>query len=375
MRDATPVLVDTPAEHVRIHARHRPDARAVVDAGAGRTLTFAELDARVNQLAHGLLERGFTSGDRIAVLATDSHQYLEAVLACMRTGIAYVPLNVRLVETELATLLGRASAKALFAGERYAETGEHLRSYLTAPGLVVRLGPDNGLGTYEHLLTAQPHHDPGLPVDVEAPLGLAFTSGTTGLPKAVVQPMRMISAAVTAGIIDYEIGPDEFRYTAAPMFHIAGIGYPLMHLSRGIPSLVLPQFDVEVVLRWMQGGEITGCFLVPTMISALLEHPDVHTSQYERLRKIVYGAAAITPALLRRAMDTFGCDFVQAFGAGTEAGTQCCLSSADHRRALDGAEHLLGSIGRPAFGVELRIVDEDLNDVKVGDVGEIATRS
>jgi acyl-CoA synthetase (AMP-forming)/AMP-acid ligase II len=111
MRAASPVLVDTPAEHLRIHSRRRPDARAVVDAGAGRTLTFAELDARVNQLAHGLLERGFTSGDRIAVLATDSHQYLEAVLACMRTGIAYVPLNVRLVEVELVTLLGRAGAK------------------------------------------------------------------------------------------------------------------------------------------------------------------------------------------------------------------------------------------------------------------------
>ena len=372
---STPVLVDTPADFLRIHARHQPDARAVVDIGANRTLTFAQLDARVNRLAHGLLERGFGAGDRVAVLASDSHQYLETVLACVRTGICFVPLNVRLVEPEIATLLGRAGAKAILAGERYVETADRLRPYLSAARMVIRLGPDFGDDTYEGLLAGQSEEDTDLTLDLEAPLGLAFTSGTTGLPKAVVQPVRMLSGIMTSGIIDYEVGLDEFRYTAAPMFHIAGIGYPLMHLCRGITSLVVPQFDPDVVLRWMQGGEITGCFLVPTMISTLLEHPDVHQSDYQVLRKIIYGAAPITPALLRRAMDTFGCEFVQGFGAGTEAGTQCCLSSADHRRALAGADHLLGSIGRPAFGVDLRIVDEDLNDVKVGQVGEIATRS
>jgi fatty-acyl-CoA synthase len=373
--ESTAVLAGTPADHLRLHARHRPDARAVVDAGVERTLTFGELDARVNQLAHGLLGRGFVPGDRIALLATDSHRYLETVLACMRTGITYVPLNVRLVESEIAVLLARAGASALFASERYAELARRLRSELASPGLVILLA-DGAIGTsYEDLLTGNTPDDPALGVDPEATLGLAFTSGTTGTPKAVVQPVRMISAIATAGILDYEIGPDEFRYSAAPMFHVAGIGFPLMHLSRGIPSLVLPQFDAEAVLRWMQGDEITGCFLVPTMISTLLEQPDVHASRYERLDRIIYGAAAITPALLRRAMDAFGCDFVQAFGAGTEAGTQCCLSSADHQRALEGAEHLLGSIGLPAFGVELRILDENLEDVKVGEIGEIATRS
>jgi len=104
---------------------------------------------------------------------------------------------------------------------------------------------------------------------------------------------------------------------------------------------------------WLQEGGLTGAFLVPTMISSLLERPDIASSDYPSLRSIIYGAAPMSPQLLRRAMDVFGCDFVNAFGAGTETGLQTVLTSADHRRAAAGAGHLLGSIGRPAPVAEL----------------------
>jgi len=114
---------------------------------------------------------------------------------------------------------------------------------------------------------------------------------------------------------------------------------------------------------------------VPTMIARLLDHPDVHNGSYGALRSIIYGGAPMSPTLLRRAMETFGCGFVNAFGAATEGGLQTVLSTADHRRALAGAEHLLGSIGKPAYGVDLRLVDAGDRDVPTGEVGEIITRS
>jgi acyl-CoA synthetase (AMP-forming)/AMP-acid ligase II len=370
----TPALFAGPSEFLRMHARRRGSGSAIVDAGLDRTLTFAELDARVNQLAHRLLERGLTPGDRVAVLATDSHQFLETILVCTRTGLTYVPLNVRLVEGELELLVKRAAPRMLFVSERYVDVGRRLAQLLGEPAELVIYGRGEDT-TYETMIAGADDADPGLHVDPEATISLAFTSGTTGLPKGVQQPLRMITNIAVGGVIDYEIAPDEVRYAAAPMFHIAGSAYPLMGIARGIPSMLLPQFDPQVVLDWLRDDRLTAAFLVPTMISTLLQLPGVRDAQYERLRTIVYGAAPMTPALLRRAIDAFGCDFVQAFGAGTEAGGQCILSSADHRRAVSGAEHLLGSVGRPAFGVELRIVDDDLNDVAIGEVGEIASRS
>jgi acyl-CoA synthetase (AMP-forming)/AMP-acid ligase II len=122
-------------------------------------------------------------------------------------------------------------------------------------------------------------------------------------------------------------------------------------------------------------NRVTSVFMVPTMISTVLGLPDVHDHAYDRLELMYYGAAAMSPNLLRRAMDTFGCDFLNAFGAGTEAGLQAVLTPEDHRAALNGRPELLGSIGKPAYGVALKIIDDELNEVPPGEIGEIATRS
>src|SRR3546814_10785225 len=87
--------------------------------------------------------------------------------------------------------------------------------------------------------------------------------------------------------------------------------------------------------------------MVPTMISSVLAHPQVAEGDYSNLRTIIYGSAPMTPTLLRRAIERFGCDFINSFGAGTEAGLQAMLDQADHRAAIAGKEHLLGSIGKP----------------------------
>jgi acyl-CoA synthetase (AMP-forming)/AMP-acid ligase II len=101
----------------------------------------------------------------------------------------------------------------------------------------------------------------------------------------------------------------------------------------------------------------------------------VRKHEYPQLRSIAYGGSPITPALLREALDVFDCGFFNTFGAGTEAAGQCIFTPEDHLHALNGKEHLLGSIGRPVYGVELRLCDDDLNDVARGEIGEICTRS
>jgi len=351
-------------DYIRLSARRHPD-RACFVSGDGSARTFAETNARVNRLADALRAGGAGMGDRVAILATDGLEYMEVLLACMKLGATYVPLNNRLAKPEVHTLLGRAAPKALFVSDRYLPLTEGADT-----GRVVSFD-----GPYEDLLRTGADVEPDVPVPDDAVLGLAFTSGTTGLPKGVMQPQRFLKSMFTTTSIDYEIGPDEFRYTASPIFHIAGQAMIMMHVARGFPTLILPRFDEAEVLRWLGSGELTGGFLVPTMIARLLDHPDVHHGSYGALRSIIYGGAPMSPSLLRRAMETFGCGFINAFGAATEGGLQTVLSTADHRRAFDGAEHLLGSIGKPAYGVDLRLVDAEDRDVPAGEVGEIITRS
>jgi acyl-CoA synthetase (AMP-forming)/AMP-acid ligase II len=369
------VKVDTiqAGEFLRLSAQRFPERDCFVfDDGSSRT--FAETNRRVNRLADALHRREVHKGDRVAIFATDSGEYMEVLLACMKLGAAYVPLNNRLADSEILTLLRRAQPKALFASSRYAERLETLARQLSGTVLLCSLDGEHLL-PFDALLSEGQDREPGVEVSDEDILGLAFTSGTTGLPKGVLQSQGMLRSLVINMSIDYEIMPEEFRYTASPTFHIAGQAMIFMHIMRGFPTLILPQFDEGPVLRWMQSGRLTGAFLVPTMISRLLDDHRVRDGAYQGLRSIIYGGAPMSPALLRRAMDVFTCDFINAFGAATEGGLQTCLSSADHRRAAAGAEHLLGSIGKPAFGVDLRLVDADGKDVPRGEVGEIITRN
>jgi acyl-CoA synthetase (AMP-forming)/AMP-acid ligase II len=356
-------------DDLKLSARRFRDRPCFVQ-GDGISQSFAETNNRVNRLAHVLSEAGVRHGDRVVILAVDSIGYYEVIYACMKLGATYVPLNNRLAEAELETLLRRANPQAVFVSDRYAQMGRDIVTRVGGVRLFVNFDD-----SYQELVAGGANIEPGVRVLDDDIVGLAFTSGTTGLPKGVLQSQGMLKTLVWMQSIEYDPRPGDFRYTASPAFHIAGQGAVFLHVARGISTLILPQFEAPTTLRWMQEGGLTGCFLVPTMIRRLLDLPNVRDSNYPQLRTIIYGAAPMTTLMLREAMEVFGCMFINAFGAGTEAGLQAVLSAADHERAVAGEGHLLGSIGLPAAGVELRVVDEDDNDVAPGVVGEIISRS
>jgi acyl-CoA synthetase (AMP-forming)/AMP-acid ligase II len=359
-----------PSAWLTRNARHWPDLVCLRDEGLGRCVSFSELDRRVNQLCHALAAAGLSTGDRVLVVSTDSHQYAETWLACLRAGLTCVPLNIRLAPSEILTLTDTAKPRLVFLGDRQAErlTGPLAGRFPALP--VVTYGEE-----YESLLAGQSEREPTAVVDPETIVGLSFTSGTTGQPKGVLQSARMLTNLIVSRLINFPPKRAEVWYSASPLFHIAGIAGLASGISAGYTSVILPRFDAPTVTSWLADDQINVSFLVPTMITDVLAELGDRRPQFSALRAIIYGAAPMTPALLRRAVDTFGCQFIQLFGAGTEAGMQCSLSWADHQRALAGDEHLLGSIGRPAFGVELRLTDSELRDVGAGEIGEIAVRS
>jgi fatty-acyl-CoA synthase len=229
------VRVDTiqAGDFLRLSAQRFPSRECFVfDDGSSRS--FAEVNRRVNQLAGALQGRGVGKGDRVALLATDSGEYVEVMLACMKLGVVYVPLNNRLTDAEVLTLLRRAEPKAIFAGSRYAARVAALAAQLDGLCFTSALDGEDLL-PFGDLLAEGTDTEPGVEVDDEDVLALAFTSGTTGLPKGVLQSQRMINALALQMSVDYQILLDEFRYTASPTFHIAGQAMILCTSSAGSP--------------------------------------------------------------------------------------------------------------------------------------------
>jgi len=360
-----------------MHARYRPQERCLV-FGDGTSWTFGEVASRVHRLARALRERGVERGMRIGILATDSVDYMVLLMASMKIGSTYVPLNYRLTASEIVTLARAASLDVFVSMERYADITAAVRDALPDLRLVATFEP---VGTADVPSVAELVE--GQADDSEVPtvtqpedvISIMFTSGTTGRPKGVMQSMRMLGSSTTISLMDFGFARGELRYSASPMFHAAGMGCIYYGIARGFASLILDQFDPVRLLEWMRSGELTGALMMPTMLQALLDVPGVRDQPYPQMRSIVYGGAQIGVDLLREAIDVLDCDFFNSFGAGTEAAGQTMFFPEDHLRALAGEEHLLGSIGRPMFGLDLRLCDDEMRDVPRGQVGEIVTRS
>ncbi|QKW13797.1 class I adenylate-forming enzyme family protein [Verrucosispora sp. NA02020] len=365
-----------PGDWPTMSAHAYPDAPALRTPD-GVALTFAGLEARASRLASALRAAGIAPGERIAILGTDSVGYAVTLFASLKLGTIGAPLNYRLAAAELSALTALADPAVLVLESRYAHLLDDLRA--AAPGLRLVLtldGPSAGIASIEEFGDA---HDPPGPASLPAAtsdddvLLWMLTSGTTGTPRVVAQTQRMLKANTAKGVLEQGFQPGECLYAGTPLFHVSGMGWLYYAISRGAALMLLPQFDAAAVLGCLRSGVVTRCLLVPSMVVALLDHPDA--GAVPALRSIAYGGSAMPPELVRRLHETFGCDLYNTFGAGTEGGGQTILRPADHRAAFAGQPHLLGSIGRPMFGVDLRLCDADGNEVGVGTVGEIRTRS
>lgn len=366
----------TVGDMVAAQAAQQPNATCFV-TDDGRQFSYSQVNRDVNRLARAFRARGWRQGDRVAVLATDSVEYVEVVMACLKLGLVYCCLNVRLRDSELHDMLRRIQPKALVAGPQYVDQSDTLVSALSPrPEVLVMdmpsASPRSLRGALEDIADAS---DVAVVPYGEDIVSIAFTSGTTGQPKAVLQSARMVREVIMGGLRETQVTQDDFRYNGPPLFHVSGLGSAMFGVAAGGRTLLLPQFDAERVLHWLQAGGLTSLFLVPTMLSSLLRQPTIASMEYPELRSLVYGASPMTPALLKRVMGIFDCDLYNIFGPGTEGAWQATLTPADHRAALAGRTELLNSVGRPVPSVALKIVDDDFQEVPHGVVGNIVSRS
>jgi fatty-acyl-CoA synthase len=353
------------------HALMQPDAPAL--RFLGNTLTWAELRRRVAALAAALSRRGVGFGDRVMILMLNRTEFIEAVLAANMTGAIAVPVNFRLTATEIAFLAADCGARVMI-------TESVLAAVATAVGktepmldtIVVADGSgEDGLLGYEDMINEP--GDPPEPVDIpnDSPALIMYTSGTTGHPKgAVLTHTNLTGQAMTTL---YTSGADinnDVGFIGVPLFHIAGIGNLLTGMWLGIPTVIYPlgAFDPGQLLDVLEAEKVTGIFLVPAQWQAVCAEQQARPRNL-RLRVMSWGAAPAPDSLLRQMSETFpGTQILAAFGQTEMSPVTCMLLGEDAIRKR-------GSVGKVIPTVAARVVDENMNDVPVGEVGEIVYRA
>jgi long-chain acyl-CoA synthetase len=341
------------------------------------TLTYAEVLERARRFAGGLRRTGLQKGDRVAVLALNHHRWLELTYGAAAGGFILVPINFRLAPAEMAQQLDDSGCRVLVYDLEFAGAVDALRSSVkTVQHFVCTSGPraQGKTMTYDALLDAGPWE---VAVEETDTFAIYYTGGTTGQAKGVVLSHKAILTNAFQSALDSEIpGNNQVFLHVAPIFHVASSSWAHIITLLGGAHVALTAFDPVAFFRCVERHRVTVTVLVPTMINALINHPDVKKYDLTSLRRIAYGAAPISPDLLEKAIGVFGCEFNQGYGM-TEMGPAVALLRAEDHR-LDPAKperrDRLRSAGQAILGVEVRVVDVDGKDVAPGGVGEIWAR-
>ena len=353
------------------HALMQPNATAL--RFLGNTVTWVELQRRVSALADALSRRGVGFGDRVMILMLNRTEFVESVLAVNMLGAIAVPLNFRLTPAEIAFLVEDCEARVMITEAVLAPVATGVRDIQPLLNtIVVAAGTtDDGLVGYEDLIdeTGDPHEPVDTPND--SPALIMYTSGTTGRPKGAVLTHTNLTGQTMTGLYTY--GADinnDVGFIGVPFFHIAGIGNMLTSMLLGIPTVIYPlgAFDPGQLLDVLAAEKVTGIFLVPAQWQAVCAEQQARPRDL-KLRAMSWGAAPAPDALLREMSAMFpGTQILAAFGQTEMSPVTCMLLGDDAIRKR-------GSVGKVIPTVAARVVDENMNDMPVGEVGEIVYRA
>jgi fatty-acyl-CoA synthase len=344
------------------------DKEALVDGE--RRLSYRELNRRVNRLARSLQVLGLTHGDRCAILAYNCLEYVEVIFAAAKLGLILVPLNWRLSPAELAFNLSDSGTDTLFFDSEFAEVVEQLKEQTSIKQMIV-LGnkATPKADAYEDLLARQSDDEPKTdqPVGLDTAHIIMYTAGTTGRPKGAILSQGAGFWNATNLTLDMNFTQNDRNLSVLPMFHIGGIGlFTLPVLYTGGTVVIQRIFDPQETLKLLRSENITLFFGVAAIFLFLIQHPDFNAKAFENVRVVMSGGAPLPVSLVQQYHDA-GIVLQQGFGMSEAAPS---ISTLGKDLALKKA----GSIGRALFHVETRVVDDNLNDMPVGEVGELIIR-
>jgi long-chain acyl-CoA synthetase len=350
---------------IRQHAVAAPTRSALVECGStdSRAIDYAALDALMDRIAAALQRDGLHSGDAIAICAATSIEYAAIFLGALRAGVVVAPLAPGSRPEALARMLIDAGARLLFTDAAAADTvGE------AGPGKVPRIAVDGtAVGQpLESWLAALGTAPAPVAVQPAWAFNIIYSSGTTGAPKGIVQSHGMRWAHVMRGA-KYGYGPDTVTLLSTPLYSNTTLVVFFPTLAFGGTVLLMPRFDAAGYLRLAQSNRVTHTMLVPVQYQRLMARPDFDAHDLGSFQMKFSTSAPFNAALKADVLNRWPGGLTEFYGL-TEGGGTFILEAHNHPDKLH-------TVGRPAEGHDLRLIDEAGVEVPPGEAGEVVGHS
>jgi fatty-acyl-CoA synthase/long-chain acyl-CoA synthetase len=330
-----------------------------------REINYADLNGRVNRLAHGLLAMGVKRGDAVALSVGNRIEHLEIIFATAKIGALAIPLDVKWKALELASVVAALEPKYILLQEDCIQEFDKAKA-LKDLGSVkqVSLSPDL---TYGGVLSDQSSEEPDVDVDEDDPFAVMLTSGTTGFPKGCLTTQRTFVFHCINNAIEKGLGAHDKAILSSPIYFNAGRSFTLGIIYFGGTMILHERFDAEEVLKTIEREKVTYVGAVPVMCERMLHVLESKKYDTSSLRCLAITGGKVHPAILAALKRNLTPNVYRTY-ASTDSGQMAISKPSDMDAKPDAA-------GRPVWCVDLRIVDDNGKPVKLGEVGEIICQS
>jgi len=347
-----------------------PDKIAVV-CGSER-FTYLQFKNRVDKLAGSFRSLGIKKGSRIAIIHQNCHVYLESYFAAAKIGAVLVPINYRLSPEDFVYILNDSQAEMLITQTEFYDPTDRDKHDVPLITIITNLN-------YESLFEMDSNDSDQEAAIEEADIAqLYYTSGTTGRPKGVILTHGNNLEHARGSVGEFSLTPEDNWLHVSPMFHLADAWAVWAMTLTTATHVMIPKFESKPVLQSIQDHHVTLSNFIPTMLNILVNTPGIQEYDVSSLRLILSGGAPIARNVVKKAMKTLGCDYMQTYGM-TETSPFLTISKlSDNMAALSFEEklHYKSKTGRSFSGIQLKVVKENGREVEPNDrdVGEILVK-